>query len=266
MQFKKYIPSSELSHFIAYYWTLKSSENDLQGTVYRFVPDGFVDWIFHIGTPWYSRFANSNADSLTKQCHVFGQINKYVDLRLLDKNLNLFGIKFHPWAVKSIWNLDMHYVTDSTLGLEDLELYKIKELQEKILMASTIHKRIEAAELYFKSYYSNSKCKYLRPLLGFTKEGDITLKPILSKRRLEQRFRLEIGISQRRFFKILKVNQIIEQIINKGGKSFTHIALDNGYFDQSHFNRDFKQFTGFSPNRFLNSINPEGDIFNLKVS
>ena len=84
-------------------------------------------------------------------------------------------------------------------------------------------------------------------------------------RRLEQRFKKEIGISPKLFSRTIRVNNAIEQMKVKTGKSLTQLALENNYFDQSHFINDFKQFTGYSPSKFLKSITPNGDILNLRI-
>ena len=42
-------------------------------------------------------------------------------------------------------------------------------------------------------------------------------------------------------------------LLNKETDSITKIAYESDYFDQAHFNKDFKEFTGISPTAFLNN-------------
>lgn len=46
----------------------------------------------------------------------------------------------------------------------------------------------------------------------------------------------------------------------EGGKSLTDIAYDCGYYDQSHFINDFKEFSGYSPKVYF-SGNAEGSEY-----
>lgn len=43
-----YFPSSHLRPFVAWYWTLELSSDDEAGQHYRLIPDGYVDWVFHL--------------------------------------------------------------------------------------------------------------------------------------------------------------------------------------------------------------------------
>ena len=268
MLFKKYLPSKQYEHLIAYYWTLKSSENDKENAIYRFVPDAYVDWVFHSGIPWQCNFPNVVSNTKTNQFHVFGQIKKYVDLSLPEHGLDVFGVKFHPWAAKKIWNIDMHYFTDSCLDLCQLDLPRMNELQEKVVLSKNVNNKIIVIEQYLSSFLSCTSSNNLQNVFSGKSIYTEQLKTSnfgISVRRLEQRFKNEIGISPKLFLRTLRVNAVIEQMKINEGKSFTQLALDYNYYDQSHFIKDFKWFTGFSPTKFLKSINPNGDILNLQV-
>lgn len=52
MKFQRYTPSLHLQPTIAYYWTLESEDKDDPDCTCRMVPDGYVDWIFHLKAPW----------------------------------------------------------------------------------------------------------------------------------------------------------------------------------------------------------------------
>lgn len=269
MEFFKFKPSPYLEHLITYYWVLKSSKTDLTTATYRFVPDGYVDWVFHLGTPWQCYFPDEICSSKTSRFHVFGQIKNYVDLKIPKNGLHLFGVKFNPWVAKEIWNIDMHYLTDNCLAIEDLDLPEIKTLQERIIGANDLESRIAIIESYL-SPYTNIQEDYSLKQALFSYSNDNNHQTDRSNgfglRRLEQRFKSEIGISPKLFCRTQRINKVIEEITSVKKQSLTQLALKNNYYDQSHFIRDFKQFTGLSPSKFLKSINPDGDILNLRIN
>lgn len=69
----------------------------------------------------------------------------------------------------------------------------------------------------------------------------------ISQDAFEKRFRKVIGTTPKQFASLVRMKAIVQ----KPGKDFTQLALDAGYFDQSHFNKAFKQFTGLTPSSFF---------------
>ncbi|MCD2260073.1 AraC family transcriptional regulator [Psychroserpens luteolus] len=269
MKFYKYKASKSLEHLIAYFWTLKSSHKDAFNVSYRFVPDAYVDWVFHLGVPWQCHFPDISSQSQTGQFHVFGQIKKYVDLLLPNGELDVFGVKFHPWVANKIWKIDMHYLTNSCLNLNDLDLPKIEELQERVFLAQNVKDRIRIVENYLEPYISYNDKQSLKTVVRTIDIHTQSLESSIQyfgQRRLQQRFKNEMGISPKLFMRTMRINNVIEQMKVNPKLSLTQLTYEYNYFDQNHFIKDFRLFTGYNPTAFLKSIKPDGDILNLRAS
>ena len=107
MIFKEYPVSKNVQEIIASFWTLQSDPENEALTSYRFIPDGYVDWIFHLEEPWSYCIPSKDAEKKKYTSHIFGQIKNYLDLTLPSGSLFLFGVKFHPWAARHIWKFDL---------------------------------------------------------------------------------------------------------------------------------------------------------------
>ena len=77
--------------------------------------------------------------------------------------------------------------------------------------------------------------------------GDVNM----SQDAFEKRFRRVIGTSPKQFSSIVRLRNVITHY--SPDRTFTDMAYDAGYFDQSHFTKDFKSFTGRTPNEFFKS-------------
>jgi AraC-like DNA-binding protein len=66
---------------------------------------------------------------------------------------------------------------------------------------------------------------------------------------LEKRFRQAVGASPKQLATITRLRHAVESY--RPGESLTRLSLDAGYFDQSHFIREFRAFTGTPPRRFF---------------
>src|SRR5690606_38410352 len=78
------------------------------------------------------------------------------------------------------------------------------------------------------------------------------LKEDLSKRRqLERKFLKQIGMSPKQLGKVVRLQTALKLLVNQKAETFTEIAYESEYYDQNHFIKDFKEFTGTTPKEFL---------------
>jgi AraC-like DNA-binding protein len=71
----------------------------------------------------------------------------------------------------------------------------------------------------------------------------------VSQDALEKHFRRIVGASPKQFATIVRLRQAVE--LSRQSPSLTALALDAGYYDQSHFIRDFRAITGDAPGHFF---------------
>ena len=69
-----------------------------------------------------------------------------------------------------------------------------------------------------------------------------------SRRHLAARFRDEVGVSPKALARLLRFEHALELL---GSRSLADVAYDCGYYDQAHFNRDFREFAGATPGQLL---------------
>jgi AraC-like DNA-binding protein len=84
--------------------------------------------------------------------------------------------------------------------------------------------------------------------------GDINIRELtgtlsLSLDPFEKRFRRVTGTTPKQFSSIIRLRNLID--LHAGRESLTSMAYAAGYFDQAHFIKDFKSFTGQTPGHFF---------------
>ncbi len=72
----------------------------------------------------------------------------------------------------------------------------------------------------------------------------------VSRKHLSLSFREAVGLPPSTVARLLRFRQAAALIAAVGEPRWSEIALDSGYFDQSHFNRDFRRFSGYTPSEF----------------
>jgi AraC-like DNA-binding protein len=84
---------------------------------------------------------------------------------------------------------------------------------------------------------------------GAIRVGQIARDLRVSQDTLEKRFRRIVGASPKQFASIVRLRRAVE--LSRENTTLTALAQDAGYYDQSHFIRDFRAFTGDAPGHFF---------------
>jgi len=84
---------------------------------------------------------------------------------------------------------------------------------------------------------------------GIVRIRDLADTLCISMDPFEKRFRRTVGVSPKQFSSIVRLKSIIGSGLNR--ETLGEAAFHAGYFDQAHFNKDFKLFTGLTPTSFL---------------
>jgi AraC-like DNA-binding protein len=80
-----------------------------------------------------------------------------------------------------------------------------------------------------------------------------------SHRRLIERFRRGIGLPPKTLGRILRFEHVARRLSAPGAAPrLAELALDCGYYDQAHLNRDFRDFAGMTPREYLSHRLPDG--------
>ncbi|MGD0778015.1 MAG: helix-turn-helix domain-containing protein [Candidatus Solibacter sp.] len=72
----------------------------------------------------------------------------------------------------------------------------------------------------------------------------------LSAKRFIERFKAEVGVTPKRFCRLLRFQRAVKQAHRAVPVDWTLLALECGYFDQAHFIHEFRQFSGLAPGEY----------------
>jgi AraC-like DNA-binding protein len=71
-----------------------------------------------------------------------------------------------------------------------------------------------------------------------------------SHRHFIARFSAAIGIAPKRYARLARFGRVLRRLERRPETDWAVLALEAGYADQAHFNRDFRGFAGISPGRY----------------
>jgi AraC-like DNA-binding protein len=73
----------------------------------------------------------------------------------------------------------------------------------------------------------------------------------MTRKALIEAFKRQVGLTPKKFARVLRFQQVLNEVAPAASINWADIAQRCGYYDQAHFGRDFKEFSGFSPRGYL---------------
>jgi AraC-like DNA-binding protein len=251
MKFTRISPHPDLEKLIECYWMMQSDDTTPQ--VEKIIPDGFTELIFNYGSVYK---AKTNGSWYTQTPNLLaGQISSYFYLENT-ADTGSFAIKLKPAALTQLFGLNMENYLDQIVDLDTFPHPQLAGLKDELLPFQNeqiLKQRLDDHFLVLsKSATENPLAEVLELL--FDSNGKAGIKELCaagnkSERQLQRLFKKYVGLSPKYYARIIRFNYIF-QLIKEKERSWAEIVYESGYYDQSHFIRNFKAFTGEDPSAY----------------
>lgn len=256
MDYKTLVPQPSLKAFVKCYWTLDAPK-EVEPERQRIVPDGCMEMIFHHGD-LYRQYLADGSSILQPRCFVFGQISKYLEIAPTGTT-GIFAVRFYPGGFSPFATLPLTELENRAVALELLFNGEGVQLGKSILDASNLQERVEIIEEFLlKNLHSatvkdrvvRSSVELIMHLNGQVSSNELSGHQNLSTRQFERKFGAAIGLSPKQLSKIVRLQTTLKMLADRQFSSLTAVAYEGDYYDQAHFIKDFKEFTGMTPKQF----------------
>ncbi|HEX9513942.1 MAG TPA: helix-turn-helix domain-containing protein [Puia sp.] len=268
MEFRHFSPSDILKPYIKCYYIFESdSDIEFEDTVF---PSGGMEAIFNLGEgTWESSVDNKFLQ--TPPIELWGQITKPLAIKSKGRQ-TMLGIRFHTHSAACFISDEIGAYNDQVADLCTIIGSPVKTLYSQLLETTALNGRIALIESFLLKRLAGSEKKSFRIdkvaniLTSIQRDSaDNNLSTIASRHGITPRYLHKLiyrhtGLSPKSLNKISRF-QLSLRLIAKNEHPLTSIAYDCGYFDQSHFIRDFKSFTGITPSAYLENKFPVNQAF-----
>lgn len=195
------------------------------------------------------------------QCRLWGPTTKTAIVKndTQEIPMRLF-VEFLPCGAYHLTGIDINELTDRQFPLEAVLPTLAKRINELFDQSQTIQDLIELLDTTFLSYLSEMQSPNLiAPILSHiqAKHGTISVKELstityYSERHLNRIITPFLGMNVKSYSKLLRINTALQTINHS--LTFTDLAQNLNYYDQSHFIHDFKSVCGVTPTAYLQNM------------
>ncbi|WP_299101565.1 helix-turn-helix transcriptional regulator [uncultured Winogradskyella sp.] len=263
-------PQESLKQWVKCYWNL---ESDLENTPRKntIVPDGTMKLIFHYGDT-YKHHVNAKESTILPRCFLIGQLTKPYVVEPLGTT-GSFVVRFQPNGLLPFANIAIKEIQNTAVPLHQLFGNDGDKIGAQILNANNTAQRIKLIETFLlerlteKNVIDSIVKDTIDTIIeanGQFSVNELSEKNNINRRQLTRKFSSTIGLSPKQLSKTIRIQNALKSLLNNEVTSLTDLAYKNEYFDQAHFIKDFKEFTGLTPKEFYGSDLKMSLIFDSK--
>jgi AraC-like DNA-binding protein len=172
----------------------------------------------------------------------------------------------YPSAVRSIFGIRSSEIRDSCVDIDlfpNSELHDVRSriaedltaLQQVEIISWFLERQVERHAIQSDSIV-HSALQHILHSSGKASIRDLRKSLHITERTFERRFEQYVGVGPKLYSRICQFQSSVKQLQQSNYSKLSDLAFNNGYADQSHFIRTFKEFTGLSPLEYLRYIKP----------
>ncbi|NGM64224.1 DUF6597 domain-containing transcriptional factor [Sphingobacterium sp. SGR-19] len=241
--YTEFLPDIKLQPFLYCYWQLKTTKELSEQFNYRVVADGCIDIYFELNNP--------------QENYVMGFCKKFTEFPL-DHTFNYVGLRFLPTMFPQIFRINAMELSNRYEHLQLVVPYlsnfisnsfneKQKQEEIKVLLDNYFLELIKKIEFDNDNRLYNAIDIILQNFGVLDVEKDLNTG--ISQRQLRRIFEFYVGDTAKTFSKVIRFQNILRAKPSKQSLWQNKLFFDAGYYDQSHFIKEFKNFYGVTPSK-----------------
>ena len=259
MRYTMLRPSHALRSEVECFWRLDGSGSGLPDET--IVPDGCLEIVLHLGDR-FERVAPGGGTATQPRAFVVGQMLGPLVVRPAAR-VETWGVRFRPGGAAPYLGGAVRDLTGRIVDLESVWGSEGERIVARLLEARTV----EARRAVLQAMLLARRRREADPLAaaaagavvasrGVERMGTLAARAGVGRRQLERRFLSEVGLPAATLARIVRFQQVFRLVNGHGGAdgaagAWADVACAAGYYDQAHLLRDFRQFAGSTPPRFL---------------
>lgn len=196
-----------------------------------------------------------------RQLTLFGK-STTPDCWTTNNNTTIIAYFFKPFAVASLFNIPAKKLLETPIDICNWNPHKFNALKTQLIYAGATSRKVEVLDNVLIQQFNQNKreceiIQYATDQIMYNSNKEILSEILdeldLNERTFQRIFKKYVGVTPTQYRRICQFQISFGQLRSKHYNKLSEVAYDNGFADQSHFIRSFKEFTQITPNDYLKS-------------
>ncbi|HEV8512097.1 MAG TPA: AraC family transcriptional regulator [Cyclobacteriaceae bacterium] len=252
MEFENFFPSDILKQYVKHYWVCTCDADVSMEIMY---PSGYVELCIDISNGNTVRHLGSQSKKMPV-LEVLGHLTKPTRATI-SKDTTVLVTRFYPYASSLFFPANVSSFMNDSIDLYAILSGESTEFYNRLMEQPSLGQKIKALDAFLiqrltKGNRKHEQFKLIERLCNqIDKDESLNIKKLasyfgFSDRYIQKLFLDWVGLTPKSFHNVQRFNKSLE-LIQSTDSSLTSIAYECGYYDQAHFIKDFKSYTGITP-------------------
>jgi AraC-like DNA-binding protein len=271
MTYQEFSPHQSLAPFIEQYYFLDLGKGGAITNIQALTAEPYSFLVFRLhGESLYTDRAKHNAAEKLPTSFIAGQMT-YPTRLVHSAGMAQLGVKFSAGGLYQLSSVPASAFTNEVVAFDALFGTAAQDLENQIQTLPSLARQVQCIDTFFRKRLSQLKpqdCSAqhavdcVKQHHGTVSIDDVAYQSCISSRQLRRKFEDYVGMSPKRFSALVRFTRAHAAIHHTAAHStsrinFAAIACQTGYYDQAHFIREFKLFSGLTPAAFLHHVTSE---------
>ena len=266
-------PEKQLSPYVAFIWVFESSFGVPLADSRIIVPDGRAKIIVPYRNALCAAVNTRLLNAKEHQIFLVGIQENPTTIASTATDTGTIGVELTPKGLYHLFQLSMHEITNRMVSFEELFGPQGARLQNRIGDAEDPQEKVMLLQTALTHLLQKNEKEYvlldhtldlIAQTHGLMRVQELEAQTGYTRRYVDMLFKEHVGVSPKSLASILRFQEVYQVWAQQKSPTFLRNNVYTYYYDQSHFIKEFKRYTGFTPQKYHAIVNEFGRAFYAK--
>ncbi|HEY6725772.1 MAG TPA: helix-turn-helix domain-containing protein [Polyangiaceae bacterium] len=256
------LPSPPLRPFVSLLWASGDSDSVATAPIERerVLPTGAMHLVFRVSSDPLRLFDDAGATAGYDAGHaIVGGARSSCYVRGVSAGSRSVGAMLHPGAALPLFGVSAGELAERHTRLDELWGSEAEAIRERLLALPILDAQLDCFEAVLLQRLPRVRglhpaiAEALDRLVDGSDVRGVVSDSGYSHRHFIALFEGAVGLTPKRYARVLRFRSALARLAAEPSLTLAELALDAGYGDQAHFNRDFREMAGISPTEYRNA-------------